>query len=87
MVKVAAVQMTADADVQGNLDKALKGIAEAAQSGATLVLLPEMFLCMDGTQYSQLATATDWLDALTAACRQYHQIYIFRRISFTLFEN
>ena len=43
MSRVAAIQMISGADVQANLDAAAVLIAEAAQQGAELVLLPECF--------------------------------------------
>jgi nitrilase len=41
--RVAAVQMVSGADVAANLDEASRRIAEAAERGAKLVLLPENF--------------------------------------------
>src|SRR5436305_14619008 len=38
------VQMRCDASAAQNLDKALRGIADAARAGAGLVVLPELFL-------------------------------------------
>ncbi len=43
---VAAVQMTSGPDVQANLAAAAPLIDEAAEAGASLVLLPENFGCM-----------------------------------------
>ncbi len=43
MHQVAAVQMISGPDVQTNLDRAARLIADAAQVGATVVLLPECF--------------------------------------------
>ena len=44
--KIAAVQMNSAGDVKQNLNAARKHIAHAAESGASLVVLPEMFICM-----------------------------------------
>lgn len=44
--RVAAIQMTSDSDVKKNLENAGKLIAEAADKGAQLVVLPEMFAVM-----------------------------------------
>ena len=70
MGKVAAIQMTAGSDIQVNLNKALDMIRSAADSGAQLIVLPEMFLCMDGKQYEHLASSDDWLKALKDLCRE-----------------
>jgi len=43
---VAAIQMTSHADVEKNLKTAEKLIAHAADKGATLIVLPEMFAVM-----------------------------------------
>ncbi|WP_373185348.1 carbon-nitrogen hydrolase family protein [Halopseudomonas sp.] len=43
MHQVAAIQMISGPDVQANLDQAAPLIAEAAEAGAKLVLLPECF--------------------------------------------
>ena len=69
MTRVAAIQMTAGLDVGLNLNTACKLVQEAAETGAELVLLPEMFLCMDGKQYPMLAAEQDWLEALKSWCR------------------
>jgi predicted amidohydrolase len=42
--KVAAVQMTSGLDKTDNLDKAVRFVEAAAREGASLVVLPEMFL-------------------------------------------
>ncbi|MFC3853433.1 carbon-nitrogen hydrolase family protein [Salinispirillum marinum] len=42
-LRVAGVQMTSQLDLQGNLDAAEQGIAQAAKAGASLVVLPENF--------------------------------------------
>tara|TARA_B100000989_G_scaffold283885_1_gene250183 strand:- start:24530 stop:25339 length:810 start_codon:yes stop_codon:yes gene_type:complete len=44
--KIAAVQMNSSADVDENLNKAEGFIREAAQQGAEVVVLPEMFAMM-----------------------------------------
>ncbi|MBL4821289.1 MAG: carbon-nitrogen hydrolase family protein [Gammaproteobacteria bacterium] len=46
--RIAAVQMVSTADVQGNLQAAARLIANAAEQGAALVLLPENFAVLDG---------------------------------------
>jgi predicted amidohydrolase len=49
--KVAAVQMTSTADVQGNVSRALARVQRAAEQGAALVALPEnlAYLRKEGT--------------------------------------
>ena len=42
-LRVGLVQMNSGADKALNLTAALKGIKEAAEKGATFVLLPEVF--------------------------------------------
>lgn len=44
--RVAAIQMTSHSDVEKNLKTAEKYISEAAQKGAKLIVLPEMFAVM-----------------------------------------
>ena len=45
---VAAIQLSSQADVGANLDRAAALVAEAAQRGAKLVLLPENFAFLGG---------------------------------------
>ena len=49
-MKIALLQTPVDFDKQKNLDLACKTIREAAQNGAALVILPEMFCCTYSTQ-------------------------------------
>ncbi len=41
--RVALIQMSCEPDINKNLDKACERVAEAAQAGATLICLPELF--------------------------------------------
>ena len=50
-MKIALLQTPVDFDKQKNLDLACKAIREAAQNGAKLVILPEMFCCTYSTLY------------------------------------
>ncbi len=59
---VAAVQLSSQADVGGNLDRAAARVAEAAKLGAGLVLLPENFAFLGGSEEDRRAIAED-LDA------------------------
>ena len=61
MVKVAAIQMSMSEDKSANVDKAQKLVREAAQNGANIILLPELFeglyFCKDmDEQYFSWAT-------------------------------
>ena len=57
MSRVAAIQMISGADVQANLDKAALLIAEAAEQGAQLVLLPECFAAFGNRSLQAIAAA------------------------------
>ncbi len=52
---VAAVQMVSAPDVQTNLDAAAELVAQAAEQGACLVLLPEYFCIMGRTDHDKVA--------------------------------
>ncbi|MBX9704719.1 MAG: carbon-nitrogen hydrolase family protein [Gammaproteobacteria bacterium] len=54
MSKLAAIQLCSTADVDENLSTAAKLIAQAAQHGAQLVVLPEMFAIMGKTDQDKL---------------------------------
>ena len=54
-MKVAAVQMVSAASVQANLDSAHALLAQAAQSGAELAVLPEYFCLMGHRDSDKLA--------------------------------
>lgn len=53
--RVAAVQMVSSADIHANIDAAGRLIAEAADAGAALVVLPENFAVLDGGPQAQFA--------------------------------
>lgn len=54
--RVAAIQMTSGPDVQKNLDKAKELISMAADQGAKLIVLPEMFAVMGVDQVDKIKT-------------------------------
>jgi nitrilase len=56
-MKVAAIQMTSSADVAENLDTAGRLVAEAADLGAAVVVLPENFAIMGRREADKLAVA------------------------------
>jgi len=56
MHRIAAIQMTSTEDVQANLSQAAKWIAKAAEQGARLVVLPEMFAMMGVDQMDKVKT-------------------------------
>jgi predicted amidohydrolase len=56
---VAAVQLSSQADVAANLERAETFVAEAARRGAALVLLPENFAFLGGTEEERRAIAED----------------------------
>ena len=63
-VKVAAVQMSCTNDVMTNIDKAEKMVREAAENGAQIILLPELFenlyFCQEKRyEYYDLAKTVD----------------------------
>lgn len=56
---VAAIQLSSQANVGANLDRAATLVAEAAQRGARLVLLPENFAFLGGGEEERRAIAED----------------------------
>lgn len=71
MPRLAALQMNSGADPQHNLQRAHEGVLQAAQQGAQLVLLPEMFLSLDGSRYAQIAANPGYVQTLAGWARQY----------------
>lgn len=53
--RIAVVQNTAGSDISANRAQLAQLVAEAAHTGARVIVLPEMCLCMDGAQYAKLA--------------------------------
>jgi deaminated glutathione amidase len=58
-VVVAAVQLSSQADVGANLDRCAARVAEAAARGAKLVLLPENFAFLGGSEEERRTLAED----------------------------
>ena len=52
--KVAAIQMASGPNVEGNLSEARRLIANAAEQGARLVVLPEFFAIMGITEHDKV---------------------------------
>lgn len=77
---VAAVQMVSGADVAGNLLTAGRLIAEAANAGAALVVLPENFAVLDGGPLAQYAEregdGNGQIQTFLAAQAASHQIFL-----------
>ncbi|MZR64248.1 carbon-nitrogen hydrolase family protein [Alcanivorax sp. DP30] len=61
-VKIAAIQMTSGGDLKANLDKASRGLQQAARQGAALAVLPENF-AQYGGDYRDLSAHYDRLKA------------------------
>ncbi|MAK91635.1 MAG: amidohydrolase [Oceanospirillaceae bacterium] len=71
MSQVAVVQMNSQADVLYNMGEARLMVREAAECGAQLVLLPEMFLTLDGSQFQALADDDGWVKQLSQWAREF----------------
>jgi nitrilase len=61
-MKVAALQMTSTRDVAANLREAARLVAEAAQQGAKLVVLPENFSFLGATDADRVAAVEPFGD-------------------------
>ena len=61
-MKAAAIQMTSTRDVQANLAEAGRLVAEAAQRGAELVVLPENFSFLGATDADRVAATETFGD-------------------------
>jgi nitrilase len=56
-MKVAAIQMVSGTDAQANLRSAGQALAQAAQAGAELAVLPEYFCLLGQSEHDKLALA------------------------------
>jgi predicted amidohydrolase len=77
---IAALQMTSSTDVEANVAEATRLIAEAAEAGACLAVLPENFALMAGSRHQLLSTGEPWGDgriqaAMSGAARM-HGIWV-----------
>jgi len=83
-VKLALVQMRCDSSPGENLDRALRGVAEAARRGGDLVVLPELFLgpyfCQRKDDASAFARAEPvpgpTTDVLSRAAREHRIVLV-----------
>ena len=71
MALAACVQMNSTDDVPANIARAEQLLKAAAEQGAKLVLLPEMFLSLHAKHYATIATDTFFLHTLAQWARQY----------------
>ncbi len=86
-VKVAAVQMSCTNDVMTNIDKAEKMVREAAENGAQIILLPELFenlyFCQEKRyEYYDLAKTVDENPAINRFKEVARELDIVLPISF-----
>lgn len=86
-VKVAAVQMSCTNDVMTNIDKAEKMVREAAENGAKIILLPELFenlyFCQEKRyEYYDLAKTVDENPAINRFKEVARELDIVLPISF-----
>ena len=77
-MKVAMIQFTVTADKQDNLRRAAESIRTAAQNGADMAVLPEMFCCPYENScfrpYGEVVGGPAWQMLSTAACE--NKIYV-----------
>ena len=78
--KLAAVQITTGPDVEKNLAAVEQQIKQAAQQGANIVALPEVFACYDSQQYLALGqqeiTALGNLRSRMSAWAKTNKVYL-----------
>jgi len=72
---VAVVQCCSGADVAENKVQLAGLVADAAQKGAKVILLPEMCLSMDAAQYRQIADSADHIGWFADLARE-HNIWL-----------
>ena len=77
-IKAAAIQMSCSRDITENIDKAVRKVREAAENGAKIILLPELFerqyFCQerryDYYEYAKPVDENDAVKALTELSRE-----------------
>ena len=78
--KVAAIQMVSSADVGANLETAARLVGAAADSGAKLVLLPEVFAVLEGgpmRQYGEVEGDREaQIQGFLAALARQHSVFL-----------
>lgn len=77
-LKISMVQLKQGRDIEGNIEKALAFLDKAAQSGADIAVLPEMFLCPYEPLFIKKAEklSLEALDALKNAARKNHMMIV-----------
>lgn len=79
-MKVAAIQMVSAASVDRNLERAAYWIAQAAEQGAKLVVLPEYFCLMGHKETDKLSVAEQEgsgpIQAFLSSTAKKHHIYL-----------
>ena len=73
--RVAVIQTNTQKDIQHNLQQVEQSIAIAAQNGAKLVVLPEMFLTLDQEKFSHIAKEKSYKERI-ASWGKKHQMWI-----------
>ena len=77
-IKLAALQMNTGRDIEENIRTAGELIKQAAQQGANLVLLPEVFACYDASKYLAIGkkelTADGYLRSTMSGWAKEHQL-------------
>lgn len=64
MARIAAIQLSSQPDIAHNLAEISRLLADAANAGAVLALLPEMLLTLDGRQYQAIAADPEYAGRL-----------------------
>ncbi len=75
MPVIAVVQSNAGSDIQANINQLSMLIARATETGAEMILLPEMCLCMDGSQYAAMAVDSNTHLCISKLARK-HNVWI-----------
>ncbi|MCC7006672.1 MAG: carbon-nitrogen hydrolase family protein [Ottowia sp.] len=81
ILPVAAIQMVSTSHLEHNLSRAKTLIAQAAQAGAQLILLPEYFCLMGKTEHDKVAIQETQgepgpIQTMLADCAKAHRIWL-----------